>query len=179
MSRLVLIIFSTIILSVCAQSQEADYVVKLVKTTDFREVCYLQEGKRICLIDQSGKRFAGNLILPNDSELVVSDKHFFLADIRYIQTSGVGRTMKKVFGGFLGSAGLLLTGAGFAVIMDAVSSNTPEDYIILIPLGLITAGIGTLATLQGVFMVFSNENEFDVQNKWDIEIIPATDLATD
>lgn len=157
-------------------AQNAKLQLQLVKKYDHNTICYIEEGARICLIDHNGDKFSGILSLPDDSTVAVSNANVPVSDIAFIHSSNAKRIAVKSFGAVLGAAGILLAGAGFSVILDAVSAGSTQSYLILIPLGVIASGIGILTTIHGATLLFGNDKEFDVNKKWNVEIIPVSEI---
>ena len=176
MIKVLLSVFGVILFLIPLSSQEEDYIVKLLKRTDTNEIRYLREGKRVSLIDHSGKQFIGTLNIPNDSMIIVGEKEFMVEDVTFLRGSGTSMVFIKSFGVILGAAGLMMTGAGGAVFLDAISRSTTSVYLILIPIGVVMTGIGMVATIKGIKYFLGNENEFDLMRKWYMEIVPISEL---
>ncbi|MPM07082.1 hypothetical protein SDC9_53388 [bioreactor metagenome] len=176
MLRVLISALAVLLLSVVLCAQDGDFVLKLVKYSDSYDVKYIQEGKRIGLIDHSGNKYSGKLSLPNDSIIIVDNTQFRIEDVSLIRNSGAGIFVLKTFGALLGAGGLMMIGTGCAVIVDAISAASTPGYIILIPIGLAMGGVGMKATLYAVSYVFGDEKVFDVNHKWNMEIIPANSI---
>ncbi|MPM07081.1 hypothetical protein SDC9_53387 [bioreactor metagenome] len=167
-------IFSSVLLS--AFAQEAEYVVKLTNKTNPEKIRYLKEGRRIKIFSEDNSHHAGRLVVPSDSTLKVDDKIFQVDDIPKIRGNSTGLLVAKIAGGALGAFGIMLAVAGTSIIVDALASNSLA-VIILVPIGVITVATGFIVASAGSSVLFINGMKYDLRDKWDISIVPASEFS--
>lgn len=167
-------IFSLVLLSTFAQ--ETEYIVKLTNKAHPEKIRYLKEGKRVKVYLEDNRKYAGKLVVPSDSTLKVDNETFPVDAFPKISGNSTGLLVAKIAGGTLGAFGIMLAVAGTSIIVDALASNSLA-VIILVPIGVITVATGFIVASAGSSVLFINGMKYDLRDKWDISIVPASEFS--
>lgn len=173
MMKHVLFAIVAILLTNITFSQESKYVVKLVKKSNPEKVRYIEEGRRIKIYTDKNTEYAGKLYIPTDSTLRVDAISLPVDQIPKIRGNSTGLLVTKITGGVLGAAGLAVFIMGSIILVNGLNPDVWAE-IFLIPVGMVIAGTGAVATLVGGSVLFVNGKKYDLRDKWDMSIVPVS-----
>ena len=172
----VLFVFVALLLTNFAFSQQTEYAIKLVKKSNPDKVRYIEQGRRMKVYTNDNTEYAGRLYIPTDSTLRIDAITLPADQIPKIRGNSTGLLIAKIAGGALGAFGLFVAGVGVAIIVDALQSNNGFAVILLFPVGLIVSAAGVGGTLIGSSVLFVNGKKYDLRDKWDMSIVPVSEL---
>ncbi len=175
MKSIIWFILFSILTSFFASGQNSEYVVKLVKKSNPDKVRYIEEGRRMKIYTSDNTEYTGQLYIPSDSTLRVDAITFAADQIPKIRGNSTGLLVTKIAGGVLGATGLAVFIMGSIILIDGLNPDVWAE-IFLIPVGMIIAGTGALATIAGGSVLFVNGKKYNLRDQWDMSIIPVSEM---
>jgi len=173
--KTVLFVFVALLLTNFAFSQETEYAIKLVKKSKPDKVRYIEQGRRMKVYANDNTEYAGRLYIPTDSTIRIDAITLSADQIPKIRGNSTGLMVTKIAGGVLGAAGLAVFIMGSIILIDGLNPDVWAE-IFLIPVGMIIAGTGALATIAGGSVLFINGKKYDLRDQWDMSIIPVSEM---
>ncbi|PKP03622.1 MAG: hypothetical protein CVU11_07710 [Bacteroidetes bacterium HGW-Bacteroidetes-6] len=171
MKQKALLVLIAISLAFSCFSQQPDYVIKLVSKKDPEKVRYIYEGKRVKVYTRSEDVYAGKILIVDDSSIQVNEVVVPVDNIPKIRGNSTGLVFAKIGGGLLGIFGLLTFAGGTTMIIEGFTEQSLAS-IILVPLGIAFSALGVIEVLGGTSLALVNGKKYDLENDWDMYIIP-------
>ena len=170
-----LFVFMALLLTNFVFSQETEYAIKLVKKSNPDKVRYIEQGRRMKVYTNDNTEYAGRVYIPSDSTIRIDAITLPADQIPKIRGNSTGLMVSKIAGGVLGAAGLAVFIMGSIILIDGLNPDVWAE-IFLIPVGMVIAGTGALATIAGGSVLFVNGKKYDLRDKWDMSIVPVSEL---